>query len=226
MAAPKSTPNSFLFLELGILPLEHEIAKRQLNFLHHILCLEEDDPVKNVYNVSRRLTHEKNWANTIHETLQKYNLHAEIASLTKDKWKNIVKTKVNDKAFDVLSADCGKGSKTSQLYYDCFKRQQYITSLSPHAARQVFRARSRTIPCKRNQKESFENNLMCRTGCGVEENQHHIINCPNIHGSDAEEITSDFLFSPDFDVDNHRTNISTLVSRIANAKDFVDEHTA
>ena len=44
-----STPNAVILLELGILPIGKEIHKRQLNFLHHILQLTEDDPVKRMY---------------------------------------------------------------------------------------------------------------------------------------------------------------------------------
>ena len=40
-----STSNSFIFLELGVLPIEHEIGKRQIMFLHRILQLDKDDPV-------------------------------------------------------------------------------------------------------------------------------------------------------------------------------------
>ena len=36
MEVPKSTPTAALFLELGILPIQYEIEKRQLAFLKKI----------------------------------------------------------------------------------------------------------------------------------------------------------------------------------------------
>ena len=46
---PMSTPNAFIFLEYGILPLEHEIQRRRMTYLHHILSLRDDDPAKLAY---------------------------------------------------------------------------------------------------------------------------------------------------------------------------------
>ena len=46
MEFPKSTPTAALFLELGILPIQYEIEKRQLVFLKRILDRQNDDPVK------------------------------------------------------------------------------------------------------------------------------------------------------------------------------------
>ena len=42
MTAKQATSNSFVFLEMGILPVKYEIHKRQLSFLHHIIYLSED----------------------------------------------------------------------------------------------------------------------------------------------------------------------------------------
>ena len=40
-----STCNAFVYLELGVLPINFEIEKRQLMYLHRILQLESTDPV-------------------------------------------------------------------------------------------------------------------------------------------------------------------------------------
>ena len=50
MEVPKSTPTAALFLELGILPIQYEIEKRQLVFLKNILDRQNDDPVKMIYH--------------------------------------------------------------------------------------------------------------------------------------------------------------------------------
>ena len=47
---PRGTCTSFTLLELGLLPISHEIVLRKLNFLHHILNLPTDDPVHITYN--------------------------------------------------------------------------------------------------------------------------------------------------------------------------------
>ena len=71
---PLSTPNVFIFLEYGILPLGHEIQRRRLNFLHHILELDEADPVKLAYRQGLKLSHEPNWPNDIKDMRTKYGI--------------------------------------------------------------------------------------------------------------------------------------------------------
>ena len=46
---PLSTSNIFIFLELGILPISHEIQRRRLVYLHKILNLPDDDPILQTY---------------------------------------------------------------------------------------------------------------------------------------------------------------------------------
>ena len=50
MKVPKSTHTAALFLELGVLPIQYEIEKRQLVLLKKILDRQNHDPVKMVYN--------------------------------------------------------------------------------------------------------------------------------------------------------------------------------
>ena len=50
MEVPNSTPIAALFLELGILPIQYEIEKRQLVLLKRILDRENDDPIKMSYH--------------------------------------------------------------------------------------------------------------------------------------------------------------------------------
>ena len=223
MAVPRSTPNSFIYLELGILPVKHEIAKRQMNHLHHVMLLDHDDPVLNVYNEQRKFIYADNWATRIRKTLSNYNifmLDEEIAAITKNQWNTLVHSKVAEKAFEDLSRECGEGSKTAQLFFENFKQQLYLVELPPFAAQQVFRVRSRMVKCKANQKDMFRDNLLCRTGCLVTEDQQHIVNCPNIHG-EVEPVDMDFLLG-DFNVNDHRDSILCIASRIKAAKEYFD----
>ena len=44
-----STSNAFIYLELGVLPIDYEIEKRQIMFLYRILQLKPTDPVYNLF---------------------------------------------------------------------------------------------------------------------------------------------------------------------------------
>ena len=76
------------------------------------------------------------------------------------------------------------------------------------------------VKCKANQKDMFRDNLLCRTGCLVTEDQQHIVNCPNIHG-EVEPVDMDFLLG-DFNVNDHRDSILCIASRIKAAKEYFD----
>ena len=180
MKAPISTPNSFVFLEFGELPVSYIIHSRQLGFLHHIHHLNESDPVKKMYNAQLLLPFEKNWANEVNALLGTYSLNIHnIRNISKDAWKRVVKQQIEKKAFDNLTLDIHNKSKTKHLQYDSFESQQYIASYHHKQASIIFKLRSRSIDCKANRKSSNPD-LSCRLCHQVDETQGHIVNCPNV----------------------------------------------
>ena len=106
--APSSTSNPLTFLETGILPIQYEIQLRQLSYLHHILTLEDDDPVKQSYQQQLLYPMAPNWANEVMDIRKKYSIiesDSEIANLSKDRWKHIAKDKVNPIALENLNQE-------------------------------------------------------------------------------------------------------------------------
>ena len=73
MRLPQATANCFIYLETGILPIEHEIYRRQFTF-HHLLNLDNDDPVKKLYYQMRELPSQKNWATSLETLKTRYNI--------------------------------------------------------------------------------------------------------------------------------------------------------
>ena len=95
----RSTCNAFTFLELGVLPIEHEIRKRQLMYLHRILQLEHDDPVVQMFHniVDLHKCGESNWWTDVKQSMEKYNIDTpldEIAAMSKERFRVIVNTSV------------------------------------------------------------------------------------------------------------------------------------
>ena len=58
LKAPKAAPNAIVLLELGVLPLEFEIYRKKLMFLQHILKLDQNDPVRQVYEEQSKYNRE------------------------------------------------------------------------------------------------------------------------------------------------------------------------
>ena len=179
--APSSTPNSITLLETGMMPIEQEINKRQLNFLHLILTLEENDPNKILYKEQLKFSAEKNWANEIAQLRQMYEITESddvIESYTKEHWKNIVKRKLKSYATKKLNREMGElkhGSKISP-YVD-LKVQEYLESLQPQRARKLFHVHVRTgildLRAIRKYRYTDSECRLCEEG---EEDVDHVVN--------------------------------------------------
>ena len=181
---PDATPNAFTFLEFGTLPIEYEVHKRQLVFLHHVLTLPPDDPVLKLYQKQKLLKYEKNWANNIDLLLTQYSLKsADVVSMSKNAWKDVVNTSVTSYAHNSLQVVCHSQTKTYMHTYETFEQQLYLTAYPPHLASFVFKMRGRSLSCRDNHHSSNKT-LMCRL-CGVDiETQYHILNCQFVRGTD------------------------------------------
>ena len=114
-----STANAFVFLELGVLPIEFEIEKRQLMYLHKILNMDPTDPVKKVFWEGKRMdaAGEKNWWSGVAPCLVKYGLPQlhQIKELSKDCFAKKVKKTVTEFALTQLLAECRGLKKNSNF---------------------------------------------------------------------------------------------------------------
>ena len=185
MQAPLSTPNLFVYLEFGALPAKYVIQIRQLTFLRHILGLEDHDPVRLTHEAQKLLPYEKNWTNEVLPLLQVYQLSEyDIADMSVEAWKHLVKSKVSQVAFDELTTQIKDKTKTKHLSYSSFNFQPYMRQYNHMQAMVIFKLRSFSVNCKANRKSS-NLNLVCRL-CNEElETQDHIINCSAIFKDEA-----------------------------------------
>ena len=176
---PRGTCNSFTLLELGILPIQSALNLRKLSFLHHILHLDENDPVKQVYEEQKRLLFEPNWTNEVKELIEDLNLPNDetvIKSTSKWQWKNITKTAITNKALNDLNDECLSKKKTAGVpRYTSLKKQSYFDHLYPSKARILFKIRAFVYDIKSNRSYSYKDEI-CRL-CGAEkEDTWHILN--------------------------------------------------
>ena len=197
---PNSTPNAFTFLELGVLPMEYEIHRRQLMFLHHIHTLPSEDPVNKIFQQQKQLPNEKNWYNNVSNLLALYNLSdSELPEISKDEWKTLVDTNVNEVAFTNLTQECKNMTKTYRLQYESFERQSYITACPSNIARLIFRIRGKVINCRDNHHQANPITT-CRLCHTYIETQNHTINCKKVCSSE-DIISLQTYMSPSFEID-------------------------
>ena len=179
LGGARSTSNAFTYLELGVLPISCEIHKRQLSFLHHILNLEDGDPVKEMYNNMKELPGESNWYNCVAQLMETYKIsmtEEEIKNLSKEAFKSVVKKAIIETTFAELCEQCCSKKKTCNLTYRKLKLQDYLTKLLPWQSQLVSRCRSKTLDIKTQQTYKYKDTL-CRWCNLHEESLSHIINC-------------------------------------------------
>lgn len=179
MDVRQATTNAFMYLELGILPIKYEIHKRQLSFLHHIVNLSENDPVKMVWRHQTELPDHNNWWCGVKKLMENYSIEydeEEIKKMSKDRFKRKVRIVIRNKAFEELKKDNASKTKTKNIIYDKYETQQYIKSMYPGAAKIILKCRAKTLKIKDHMRYKFTE-YSCRW-CGVsDETLEHVVNC-------------------------------------------------
>ena len=191
---PSSLSNSFLLLELGVMPISGEIHKRQLTYLHRVLSLPEEDPVADMFRNMMVFEEagERNWWSEVKPLLPRYGLPEDlelVKNISKESFKRMVNKGVQFVCTEQLKRECSGLKKTSELRYDGLQMQQYLKEMYPTQAKIILQARSGTLDIKTQNSYKFED-LICRK-CGEEvELLDHVLNC----GYD-DEFVSSVLFS-------------------------------
>ena len=189
-----STANAFIFLELGVLPIEHEIAKRQIMYLHRILQLDASDPVRIMFTNLKSFHEagERNWWSGVSERMVRYKIDIDmdkIQSMSKDMFSRQVRKKIEETAFTDLCAECTSLKKTANLQYQRLETQDYLLKCFPGQARTIFKWRSKTLNLKLHSTYKYEDEV-CR-GCGAsEESAEHVVNCNQADITVVEDVTT------------------------------------
>ena len=217
-----STCNSFLFLELGVLPINFEIDKRRLMYLHRILNLEESDPVYITFQNMKCFAKagEENWWSEVEIALRKYSLPTdldEIREHKKERFRKMVNQAVEDFAFKELTEECKGLKKTSCLAYESLKLQDYLKKMYPNQAKIVFKCRSKTLDIKTHLTYKYKDSV-CRKCGEVPEEVQHIVNC----GREQRVPVVDYI-SMDENSDQYDVEVKLMVSSIVRFLEEVEK---
>ena len=216
LRVPSSACNSVVFLETGMLPVIYEIDILKLMFLHHILTMEEDDPVKRIYKEQLKIPEEKNWANELVVMRRKYELvesDTEIEGLSKEEWKGKVHTQVKTEAIIQLNLEKNQLSK-SAIYPDAdsFKTAKYMYHLTVSHSCLLFRLRSRIIDVKELHRYKYGDNQTCRCCDTIDETVVHVLKeCSGLTSEACEEG------------DEFSEDMKTLEKVVVRLEEFMDK---
>ena len=221
VGAPSSISNSFIFLELGVLPIQYEIHKRQLSFLHHIVNLSVEDPVRMLYDNMKRLPHEQNWLSDIRKAAAQYSIdidEEELGQISKEVFKTKVKSAVHVYAFEKLKQECLLQSKTRSLVYNVFERQKYLTQLYPSQAKVILQCRAGCLKIKTHRPFLFTGKI-CRWCNMEEETVEHIVNCGD-QATPINALNLNNLSEIDISMESNLVSIATRVLQFLDLVDF------
>ena len=142
-------PIEALFLECGCVPFDIIVRTRRLKYLHHLVTRNQDEMLFRVFNAQLQSPVKNDWTETVKEDLEVFGFQVEniwdLRSISRGKFKDMIKQKGREVALKQLLARKEKHSKLTNLEYYEFKMQDYLSNgtLTIQQAQVVFKSRCR-----------------------------------------------------------------------------------
>ena len=204
LKAPSKTPIETLYLETGSKPIRFIIKSRRLGYLHHILTREKNELISRVFYAQKRKSIKGDWVKYIEEDFSHLDIKlsdSEIMKMKKKKFKSYIKEKIEKVAYNYLNDLKEKHSKVKHIQYRKLEIQKYMhySKFTLNDIKLLFKLRTRMTQVKRNFKSAYSS-LTCNLCQKEEEDQVHLLSCPNILSEcielrDDTEVEYEDLFS-------------------------------
>ena len=168
----------------GIEWLYFDTGKINLGNLWHVLSRDKTELIRRVYETQKVSNIAGDWFNLVERDKKYLEIEmsdTEIQGVSKEVFKSYVTKKVKIKFLQHLHELKRTHSKSKYMKCDDIKHADYIKSpkLSHKEKILLFKLRSRTLDVKENFKNQHRD-LMCAS-CGLlEENQSHLLKCPEL----------------------------------------------
>ena len=195
LMTPVSTPKEALYLETGLLDIEHMSYIRRINMYIRL----KENPSELIDKVC--LDTENNWFTQTEQIMSNFSIDHETLQ-NKQTRKRVINEKIAKSFKEKLFAATENKSKLDYLVSNQsdpkWCRKEYIKKLTRTQASIIFRARSRMLEAKANYKGYYKQNLKCRL-CGLhEETQDHILfECNDNKLEAPNRITKAQIFEED-----------------------------
>ena len=190
----KGCPISQIYLELGHIPARFHIFKMRLFFLKTILDEKSESLIQKFFQLQVEQPTKGDWASSCSNNLKQLEIYLsmnEIAEMSPGKYKNIVRRKCKEKAFEYLLSK--RGSKGNKIYYSELDMSEYLSPndvLTIEQQRYIFSLRNRML----NIPANYSANSEVKCCCGVDENMQHIFSCKQLNTSE-QVLEYEKLFS-------------------------------
>ena len=113
-----------MYLELGLTPIEYEIKRRKLGFLHKLRNSDKQGIIARIYNDQKTYFEDNgeiNWYSEVDDLKKEFEINltdTQISEFKKDRWKTIVKNCIREKAFQNLTDEQNSKHKLKKLSHN------------------------------------------------------------------------------------------------------------
>ncbi len=196
LQTPTSTPREALYMETGLIDIEHQSKTKQVMMKHRI-----KDNASQLMKTAIDAGVKGGWKERLNNLEQAMQLDENDYSKTKHCLKREVSLKINKMFKEKIEKDAQDKSKvqhlkTGQPEWEPGKMKEYLYSMPRKQASTIFKARSRMLKVKTNYKNKYKNNLKCRA-CGlIDETQNHVLDeCLKLHTDDNSRVKPENIFA-------------------------------
>ena len=137
LSIPSKSPSYSLYVDTGALKIPHILMTRRLMFLHHILTRNKKELISRVYYAQKRSPAKNDWFLTVQKDKEEAGILLSddiIKSMKKNKFRDYVKERIAELAFNTFMQDKMKHSKGKETIHSSLSMQKYCllyTSPSP-----------------------------------------------------------------------------------------------
>ena len=176
---------------------------RRLNFLHYILCKDDDTLLRRFFEAQCAHPIKGDWVSTVIKDLETVDIKMsfeDIRRCSKEAFKEMVKKAVRSKAFRSLIDIKEKHSKGKEIGYESLSLQDFLQADSPLSTKEkrfAFAVRSRGLDLQNNFKAG-KSNLNCRLCNEHLEDQMHLLTCSALSNVGHTQTTSQPPYSDMF----------------------------
>ena len=216
----RSTPHDLYHLEFGVIPILYLVKIRRQMFLQHILHQEEQSLLYRFFMAQLSNPTKGDWVTEAIEDIDYLDLKLDledIRSMSKSRFKKIVKCKTKQKALDYLlgkkESRNSDHSKGKQLIYNDMKMAGYLSpsdiDISIDEKKWLLKCTLEDIDLSCNFRWKNKN-IYCNYCFSTEMDQKHLLSCKYLLGKN-EIVTyiPDYqdLFSEDIDAQVYTSRI-------------------
>ena len=199
LKTPKGTPREPLYMETGLIDPETIITCNRINMEARIRR-NDNETMKKILT----LTNNDSWATTNNEIKKKLNIEDHELMDDKNIVKQITKKAAHEDFKNRLNENAKEKSKVQ--YYLQGKKEwspgktaEYMKKLNRNQASNIFKARTRMLPLKGNQKNEYTDkegntHITCRMCKKKDETQNHILEECDILRKITPPLTESMIF--------------------------------